>query len=122
MLGKLFITATSSPEKLQLVLEHVTEAIDLKVAGDAPSRNALTKLQSSLTKAIGEIEPIRKGVIKEETVPMDDYEGEVAGEEEAGLAVRGSEDETKMDVDPEETPETKDSILDELLDDEEEEL
>ena len=123
MLGKLFITATSSSEKLQSVLEHVTEAIDLKVASDGPSRNALTKLQSNLSKVIGETGVSKKSVAKEEVTMMGNDEGEAAAadEEEGEMLAQGSEEETKMDTVHDEAV-AKDSILDELLDDEEEEL
>ena len=53
MLGKLYITTNSSRDKLQRVLDLVTNAIDTKVGTDAPSRNSLTKLQTALIKGLG---------------------------------------------------------------------
>ncbi len=53
MLGKLYISAASSAAKLHAVHELVGDAIDAKIATDAPSRNALTKLQAAVVKAIG---------------------------------------------------------------------
>ena len=58
MLGKLYISANSKTEKLQSTIELVMEAIEGKVAQDAPSRNALKKLQSALSKASGGAEKV----------------------------------------------------------------
>ncbi|MCJ1464876.1 hypothetical protein MMC07_003491 [Pseudocyphellaria aurata] len=55
LLGKLYITANSTREKLQVIYELVTKAIDMKEASDATSRNALSKLLLALEKAIGEV-------------------------------------------------------------------
>lgn len=52
MLGKLYIAANSSAEKLRRTTELVIEAIDGNVATDAASRNALNKLHLTLSKAI----------------------------------------------------------------------
>lgn len=53
MLGKLYVSPTSTPEKLQATHELLTDAIEARIATDAPSRNALNKLLTALTKAIG---------------------------------------------------------------------
>lgn len=50
MLGKLYVSPTSTPEKLHATHELLTEAIEGRTA---PSRNALNKLLTALTKAIG---------------------------------------------------------------------
>ena len=52
MLGKVHINATAPNATLQGLLELVNEAMDAKVATDASSRNALTKLQSAIQKAL----------------------------------------------------------------------
>ena len=137
MAGKITIAASSSSEKLQTALDLVAEAIDLKIATDAPSRNALTRLHVGLLKIIDDN--------KRNTMPHGDA-GEIVpgndaapvirgGEEGAEEAITGSsEEETKMDMEMEIVPEVeeggddearevKDSALEDLLsDDDEEEL
>ena len=55
MLGKLHITSHGvSSETLHAVADLVQEAIDSKVAADASSRTALTKLQTMVKKAMGD--------------------------------------------------------------------
>ena len=135
MLGKIYITPTSSPEKLKSVHKLVAEALELKVAPDTTSRNALTRLQTALGKAIGEttVKPSRKSSVPEGVTLADQEDAEV---EETVLAdtTRQGEDIKMEDVEAEgateakvstleEAPtDVKDSILDELLDDEAEEL
>lgn len=53
MLGKLYVSPTSTPQKLHAAHELLTDAIEARIASDAPSRNALNKLLTALTKAIG---------------------------------------------------------------------
>lgn len=50
MLGKLQITSTQDTEKLHTVARLAQEAIDEKVADDAATRNALSKLSASISK------------------------------------------------------------------------
>ena len=56
MLGKLHISADSKTERLQKTTKLVVEAIEDKIAQDAPSRNALNRLHSALVKALGHAE------------------------------------------------------------------
>ncbi len=56
MLGKLHITPTAPHSTLQSLLDLTTEALESKVATEASSRNALTKLQTSLSKALAAAE------------------------------------------------------------------
>lgn len=128
MLAKLYITPNSNPEKIQTAFDLAAEAIDIKIAGDALSRNALTKIHSSLAKVIGEYQ-VNKRKESSEGVTVLDNETVMAMEDEAEdekkdveAPALGSEEETKMEMVAGEghTP-VKDSILDELLDDEEEE-
>ena len=130
MLGKLYITPTSTPEKLQSAFELVAEAIELKIASDAGSRNALSKLHVALSKALGETSPVsprkraaREGAtaLKEEEVgsemtQMPDVE---AAEEETKVE-REMEEDTQMEAVMGEETDVKDSISDELLGEEEE--
>lgn len=112
MLGKLHITANSKTEKLQITTKLVVEAIDDKVAQDVPSRNALNRLHTALTKALGEAgkgKPISN-------VGEDDglTTVEVQGMEENVMA-------DEEDVEMEAVAEVQDSLLEELLDDEDDE-
>lgn len=121
MLGKLYITANSSPEKLSSISELVAEAIDLKVAADAPSRNALIKLHGSLGKVVGEAGAVKKSV--EEGATVLDEGKTIAGEDEAEAPALASEEDVKMETEEQEDmTKLKDSLLEELLDDEDEEL
>ncbi|PWW72815.1 hypothetical protein C7212DRAFT_359859 [Tuber magnatum] len=87
MLGKLYIPADAAPEKLRELYELVTQAIGDKVATDAPSRNALNKLELSLGKVVSELE--RDGateVTGDEIAATGDETEAVAGEATAGEA------------------------------------
>lgn len=121
ILGKLYITANSNPEKLSSVFQLVAEAIDLKVATDAPSRNALTKLHGALGKVVGEAGAVKKSV--EEGVTVLDEGKTMADEDGAEAPALGSEEDVKMEIEEQENmTRLKDSLLEELLDDEEEQL
>jgi condensin complex subunit 3 len=56
MLGKLHIAPTAPHSTLQSLLDLTTEALESKVATEVSSRNALTKLQISLSKALAAAE------------------------------------------------------------------
>lgn len=87
MLGKLYIPAEATPEKLRELYELVAQAIGDKVATDAPSRNALNKLELSLGKIVNELE--RDGVTEatgDELAATGDEAEAVAGEATAGEA------------------------------------
>ena len=112
MLGKLYITPNSDGEKLQTAFDLTAEAIDIKAASDAPSRNALNKLHTALLKAIGESAITRRNVEEETMAPE--------GEEEAAPEATEVGDDTRMDIVKREKPEAEDTLLEELLDDEEE--
>lgn len=53
MLGKLHVSPTSTAEKMRAAHELLADAIEGRIASDAPSRNAMNKLLMALTKAIG---------------------------------------------------------------------
>ncbi|MCJ1403422.1 hypothetical protein MMC11_006645 [Xylographa trunciseda] len=132
MLGKLYITPTSALEKLQSVCDLAAEAIDLKIAPDAGSRNALTKLHTALSKALGETTPVsprksaaREGITafkEEEAEPEETQLPETEAVEEETKLEAEMEEETQMDEVMGEETVVKDSVLDELLDNEDEEL
>ncbi|MCJ1473556.1 hypothetical protein MMC13_002207 [Lambiella insularis] len=116
MLGKLYITATSTAEKLQSVRGLAAEAIELKIAPDAASRNALTKLHGALSKAVGEMAP---GSPRKSAAPVVKAE-EVESEETSLPEAENAAEETKMKGVVDEGEAVKDSVLEELLDEEEE--
>ena len=121
MLGKLYVTLNSDPEKLRNVLDLATEALEIKTASEASSRNAVTKLQSALSKAIGEAGTVRKS-IEDEGMTNTPGEGLDGGDGTAEAEGSGSGEETRMEVPEVEPTEMKDTLLEELLDEEEEEL
>lgn len=105
LLGKLYISPSSNSEKLQTAHELVVEAIDLKVANDAPSRNAFTKLLNALVKVIGDAK-------KRNTKALELDEGNTitldAADEESTTVHRVTEEKTEI----------RDSLVSELLEDE----
>lgn len=121
MLGKLYITADSSLERLTKVNELVIEAIDGKVASEAASRTALNKLHFAVGKALGDSSKRRSLVAEEAVIPDDALEEgrhETAKIEEI-VEETGVVEEAMMTerVDKAEEIE-QDSMVDELLDDE----
>ncbi len=126
MLSKLYITSNSNPEKLQCVHDLVIEAIDLKAATDAATRNALNKLEAALIKIIGESGAFRQGT-EGETIAEPAQEGQtVVDKGQSKLPVVRSDEveDMKMDIVKHEDEETKaahDTLLEELLDDDDDE-
>ena len=117
MLGKLYITPNSDGEKLQTALDLTAEAIDIKVATDATSRTALNRLHTALVKAVGDSAVNRKSV-EEETMAQ---EGLTVVEENAVPEPSQMGDESKIgNAKYEAVTEAGDTLLEELLDDEEE--
>ena len=146
ILSKLYITANSDPTKLQTALDLAAEAMDLKIASDAPSRNALNKLHTTLSKAVGENGKVGKGgegttvmetrqeevTVADEGLTVVEEEGAEVGDVDEGeeTKMQGVEEEEMQGVEGEEPKmqgvkeeggtEVGDSLLEELLDDEEE--
>lgn len=119
MLGKLFITPNSKTEMLQSTTELVEEAIVNKVAQDAPSRNALNKLHSALSKALGESGKVNP--ISEDTLaPAGGDDGLTMLEGQGGEeSVVGTEKDIGIEgIEDEGVTVAQDSLLEELLDDE----
>ena len=117
MLGKLYITPTSDGEKLQVVQDLTAEAIDIKIAIDAASRTALNRLHATLVKAIGDSAVARK-IIEEERAVQDELM--VVGQHSPPELTEIGDDSVINDVKRESTTEAGDTLLEELLDDEEE--
>lgn len=117
MLGKLYITPNSDGEKLQTALDLTAEAIDIKIATDATSRTALSRLHTALVKAVGDSAVNRKSV-EEETMAQ---EGLTVLEENAVPEPMQMGDASKIETPKDEAvTEAGDTLLEELLDDEEE--
>lgn len=122
MLGKLYITANSSVDKLQTTNALVNEAIIDRIAADAGSRNALNKLHLALGKVMGESGKGKGSSVKTSTTSNDDCLTVVEGREVED-SVLASEDDVKIEVTEDEgVTNGKDSLLEELLDDEDEDL
>ncbi|CAF9916454.1 MAG: hypothetical protein HETSPECPRED_002915 [Heterodermia speciosa] len=117
MLGKLYITPTSDGEKLQVVQDLTAEAIDIKIATDAASRSALNRLHATLVKAIGDSAVAGKK-IEEERAVQDELM--VVGQHSPPELTEIGDDSVINDVKRESRTEAGDTLLEELLDDEEE--
>lgn len=113
LLGKLYVTAHSSGEKLQIANELAGEAVDMNIAFDAASRNGLTKFHTAIVKVIGESTTDKK--------PVD---GETITDMESKMEVEDADvhqPELKTDViKTEKASDAQDSLLEELLEEEEE--
>ncbi|KAL8835692.1 MAG: hypothetical protein Q9170_003231 [Blastenia crenularia] len=111
MLGKLSVTSSSSVDKMRAVGDLVIEAIDERIAPDATTRNALNKLYQALTRATGEVDSVRSS-IEEPLV-------EQTGGNEVDVEERAEGEETKLEVgDGKTAVQAQDTLLEELLDDE----
>ncbi|KAL9595967.1 MAG: hypothetical protein Q9219_006127 [cf. Caloplaca sp. 3 TL-2023] len=116
MLGKLYLTSNSSTEKLRAVLDLVTEAMDTKIAPDTTTRNALNKTHQALTKALGEADSAQAN-IENQSVNQTVAGDELSAEERSDI------EETKAGLDQDKVAvQEQDTLLDELLDDEEDDL
>ena len=117
MLGKLYITANSSAEKLRSTAELVIEAIDGNIATDAPARNALNKLHLALSKAIRD--GGNSGKITDEMPASVDQEGLTVVEDQAD-SILATKDALKVkSVADRSIADANDSLMNELLSDEE---
>jgi condensin complex subunit 3 len=101
MLGKLHLTVSSpDPGLLRTVLELVAEAIESKVASDATSRNALTKIQTTLLKLMHDIATAERGGHGgEETVIEDATVVQRTDVDETAQSVTGAADEEEEAAD-----------------------
>ncbi len=118
MLGKLYVTANSSAEKLRITTELIIEAIDGNVATDAASRNALNKLHLALSKAMGEA---GKSMKNTDEMPASIYQdNSIAVEHQAADSVVATKDAMNVEsVVDHSIADANDSLLDELLTEEE---
>lgn len=116
LLGKLYVTGHSSAEKVQLASDLATEAVDMNIAMDAASRNGLNKFHTAVVKVIGESTTEKRQIDGETVADMESkMEAGDADSNPSGL---------KTDViKTEKGPDVQDSLLEELLaEDEEEEM
>jgi len=109
MLSKLHLAVSSpDPGLLRTVLELVAEAIESKVASDATSRNALTKIQTTLLKLMHDIATAERGGHGgEETVLEDATVVQRTDVDETAQSVTGATEEeeaTEVEVDAENDP------------------
>ena len=118
MLGKLYITANSSAEKLRITMELVNEAIDGNIATDAAARNALNKLHLALSKAMGEAGRSTKDTDEVSASMCPD--GLTIVQDQAEDSILATKDALKVEsVGDHGIAERNDSLVDELLTDEE---
>ena len=121
MLGKLFITSHSTFQKLQFTNELVAEAIENNIAPDASSRTSLSKLQAAINKALSETGKSMKdatGVIAS-TAAVDN----LAALEELDESVTPKGKDVKREfTEMEASTEGRDSLLEELLNDEDDDI
>lgn len=99
----------------------------MKVANDAASRNALNKLQSALTKVIGEAGTAKKIMGEESVVDVALEDSTVIQKAELvdNMKMKTEEGPEDMGTNPEVVQgqkEGQDSLLEELLNDEDEEM
>lgn len=113
MSGKIYVSPNASTEKLQAVTDLFAEAIDAKIAPDATTRNGLNKVHQALTKALGEAGKVQPSIEDQEV-----GQGMADGPTVPG---QGSDPEaTKMEVDDDQATQAQDTLLEELLDEEDE--
>lgn len=116
LLGKLYIAPSSTSRKgedsqvdeesLRTLHSLVTEAVEGKIGTDATQRNALSKLELSLTKRLGEVEHVtqvqNQTSVSPDTTVADENEGgteaDIDATEIPETRAKGA-DETRMDVD-----------------------
>ncbi|KAI9781342.1 MAG: hypothetical protein M1816_002410 [Peltula sp. TS41687] len=135
MLNKLYITQhVISPENLAQVYDLVNSAIDDRTVSDAPSRNALTKLASNLGRIVEDVTATRipdngaedtkwtvTGATERERSVMSDKETtkhEQEGDEDVEEVTEQLAD-TTIQPNARDEKEVKDSLVDELLEDDE---
>ncbi|KAI4106468.1 MAG: hypothetical protein L6R37_002159 [Teloschistes peruensis] len=111
MSSKIYVSPNASTEKLQAVTDLFAEAIDAKIAPDATIRNGLNKVHQALSKALGEAGKVQPS--------MEDQEVGQGIADGLTIPEQGSDVEaTKMEVDDNQATQAQETLLEELLDDE----
>jgi condensin complex subunit 3 len=112
LLGKLYVTANSSVDKLMTAKDLAAEAIEMNIVNDASSRNGLNKFHTAVVKVIGESTVDNKPVDEGTTVNIARETKMVVGDS----TIIPAELPTGV-VKTESIPEGQDSLLDQLLED-----
>ncbi|KAF1848057.1 uncharacterized protein K460DRAFT_414676 [Cucurbitaria berberidis CBS 394.84] len=131
LLGKLYIAPTSTrrkgeefvvdEESLRTLHGLVSEAVEGRIGVDATQRNALSKLEISLTKRLGEVELVTQvqdqTPVSAETTVADGNEGETEADNDTTevsktqAQAQSGVDETQADVDGSEIDEDEDDTM-----------
>lgn len=141
ILGKLYIRPTAPVSALQSLSDLLSEALESKAANEAASRNALNKLQTSVSKVLSAtVEESPKGqerdagsesdqVIETTEIPPDAMEADVVDADDLTMLTRPDHEGTVfVDYDDEEDEEVdvrtglakrhvEDSLVESLLED-----
>ena len=121
MLGKLYINANSNAEKLQSTTELVEDVIDERISSEASSRNAFSKLHVQLKKAMGAAKDMRK--TSNDTLAHAAADGlTTADDEKIDGSVSANEGDIKMEENDENVTKANDSLIEDLLDDDDEDI
>ncbi|CAO2647376.1 Nn.00g082980.m01.CDS01 [Neocucurbitaria sp. VM-36] len=131
LLGKLYIAPASTSRKgdrsaldeesLRTLHALVSEAVEGKIGMDATQRNALAKLEMSLTKRLGEVEHVTQlqdqTSVSPDTTVADGNDGETDAEADATeipptqTIAKGAVDETQIEVDGSELEEEDEDTM-----------
>ncbi|EFX00217.1 nuclear condensin complex subunit [Grosmannia clavigera kw1407] len=136
LLGKLYISPTSSEDKIRTLYEDVSEAVDSQLLADATSRNALYKIHVSLGKIVNGLDQAAAGSIaarrstsRSTSLGPDDRDRDRDRDHDRTVVVEpriNEEDEAESELDDDDaanqTAQTvvladDDSLVDDLLDD-----
>jgi condensin complex subunit 3 len=135
LLGKIHVSPASTEEKIREVYDEVSIAVDDKLISDAAGRNALYKIHVSLGKIVNGLGDRRKSSIPDGRMSMapeektdidEDEDVDVDEKTVMNVAPTIEEDEEAEDDDNEETVmgnattskrQPRDSLVDELLSD-----
>lgn len=116
LLGKLYVTANSSADKLKTAKDLAAEAIEMNIVNDASSRNGLNKFHTALVKVIGDCTINNNPVVDDETTVIVAQETKMMVED--GTKPPGALPTDVVKAEP--IPEGQDSLLDQLLEDDDE--
>ncbi|KAH8591450.1 nuclear condensing complex subunit [Bisporella sp. PMI_857] len=130
LLGKLHVSPTSTEEKIRELYQEVSSAIDDKLIADATGRNALFKIHVSLGKIVNNLTEKESGgrksspTIDDKTVLTEvDDDGDPSDHTVVDSTRRVKSEEVESPtIIAGDTDTTKDSVLEELLSDEDVEM
>jgi condensin complex subunit 3 len=129
LLGKLHVSPASSEDKIREVYEEVSTAIDDKLIADATGRNALFKIHVSLGKIVNSfMEKSSKGrrksspIVEDKTVLADEDASDVTIQAQAVKVEEEDDEGTILPEDADESKLTRDSLVEDLLSDDDVEM